>query len=172
MRKQLLGVVLPLVVLVMMTAAAQTQNSGTAATEHAALQHVNVVRGDGTISVEFSARGSVTPKLSTLSSPARVVIDLPNTVAVTGQHQIAVDSDGVKGVRVGMNGQTPPSTRVVVDLDQACKFELVPGSDNQFAVKLYPGVAPVKAGQAGEERCRSWPSRPRPQPRSSPRFRW
>ncbi len=148
MRKQLLGVVLPLVVLVMMTAAAQTQNSGTAATEHAALQHVNVVHGDGTISVEFSARGSVTPKLSTLSSPARVVIDLPNTVVVTGQHQIAVDSDGVKGVRVGMNGQTPPSTRVVVDLDQACKFELVPGSDNQFAVKLYPGVAPVKAAKA------------------------
>jgi type IV pilus assembly protein PilQ len=149
MRKQLLGVVLPLVILVMMTAAAQTQNSGTA-TEHAALQHLNVVHGDGTISVEFSARGAVTPKLSTLSSPARVVIDLPNTVALTSQHQIAVDSDGVKGVRVGMDGQTPPSTRVVVDLDQACKFELVPGSDNQFAVKLYPGVAPVKAVKAAK----------------------
>jgi type IV pilus assembly protein PilQ len=147
MRKQLLGVVLPLVILVMMTAAAQTQNSGTAATDHAALQHLNVVRGDGTISVEFSARGAVTPRLSTLSSPARVVIDLPNTVALTSQHQIAVDSDGVKGVRVGMSGQTPPSTRVVVDLDEACKFELVPGSDNQFAVKLYPGVAPVKAAK-------------------------
>ena len=145
MRKQLLGVVLPLVILVMMTAAAQTQNTGTATTEHAALQRLNVVRGDGTISVEFSARGAVAPKLSTLSSPARVVIDLPNTVAVTDQHQIAVDSDGVKGVRVGMNGQTPPSTRVVVDLEKACKFELVPGSDNQFAVKLYPGVAAVKA---------------------------
>jgi type IV pilus secretin PilQ/predicted competence protein len=144
MRKQLLGVVLPLVILMMMTAAAQTQNTGTSATEHAALQRLNVVRGDGTISVEFSARGPVAPKLSTLSSPARVVIDLPNTVAVTGQRQIAVDSDGVKGVRVGMNGQTPPSTRVVVDLEQACKFELVPGSDNQFAVKLYPGVAAVK----------------------------
>jgi type IV pilus assembly protein PilQ len=146
MRKQLLGVVLPLVILVMMTAAAQTQNSGTA-TEHAALQHLNVVRGDGAISVEFSARGTVVPKLSTLSSPARVVIDLPNTVALTSQHQIAVDSDGVKGVRVGMSGQTPPSTRVVVDLEQACKFELVPGSDNQFAVKLYPGVAPAKAAK-------------------------
>jgi type IV pilus assembly protein PilQ len=144
MRKQLLGVVLPLVILVMMTAAAQTQNTGTSATEHAALQRLNVVRGDGTISVEFSARGAMAPKLSTLSSPARVVIDLPNTVALTEQHQIAVDSDGVKGVRVGMNGQTPPSTRVVVDLEKACKFELVPGSDNQFAVKLYPGVAAVK----------------------------
>jgi type IV pilus assembly protein PilQ len=44
-----------------------------------------------------------------------------------------------------MSGQTPPSTRVVVDLDQACKFELVPGDDNKFAVKLYPGVAMVKS---------------------------
>ncbi|HST09194.1 MAG TPA: type IV pilus secretin PilQ [Terriglobales bacterium] len=147
MRKQLLGVVLPLVILMMMTAAAQTQNTGTATTDHAALQRLNVVRGDGTISVEFSARGAVAPKLSTLSSPARVVIDLPNTVAVTDQHQIAIDSDGVKGVRVGMNGQTPPSTRVVVDLEKACKFELVPGSDNQFAVKLYPGVAAVKSAK-------------------------
>jgi type IV pilus assembly protein PilQ len=114
-------------------------------TTHAALQRLNVVRGEGAISVEFTARGPVTPKLSTLSSPARVVIDLPNTVALTDQHQIAVDSDGVKGVRVGMSGQTPPSTRVVVDLDQACKFELVPGDDNKFAVKLYPGVAMVKS---------------------------
>ena len=40
MRKQLLGVVLPLVILVMMTAAAQTQNTGTSATEHAALQRL------------------------------------------------------------------------------------------------------------------------------------
>src|SRR5246127_4848220 len=145
MRKQQLGVVLPLLIVFMVAAAAQTQNTGTVATTHAALQRLNVVRGEGAISVEFTARGPVTPKLSTLSSPARVVIDLPNTVALTDEHQIAVDSDGVKGVRVGMSGQTPASTRVVVDLDQACKFELVPGDDNRFAVKLYPGVAMVKS---------------------------
>ena len=147
MRKQQLGVILPLLIVFLVAAAAQTQNTGTEATPHAALQRLNVVRGDGAVSVEFTARGPVTPKLSTLSSPARVVIDLPNTVALTDQHQIAVDSDGVKGVRVGMNGQTPPSTRVVVDLDQACKFELVPGDDNKFAVKLYPGVAMIKAAK-------------------------
>jgi len=147
MRKQQLGVVLPLLIVFLVAAAAQTQNTGTVATTHAALQRLNVVRGDGAVSVEFTARGPVTPKLSTLSSPARVVIDLPNTVALTEQHQIAVDSDGIKGVRVGMNGQTPPSTRIVVDLDQACKFELVPGDDNKFAVKLYPGVAMVKTAK-------------------------
>ncbi len=86
MRKQLLGVVLPLLILVQVGAAADTQNMGSSATTHAALQQLNVVRGDDGVSVEITARGPVTPKLSTMSSPARVVIDLPNTVMGTNQH--------------------------------------------------------------------------------------
>ncbi len=50
-------------------------------TKHAALQKVDVVRGEDGISVEITARGQVTPKLTALDRPARVVIDLPNTVA-------------------------------------------------------------------------------------------
>ena len=143
MRKQLLAMVLALPILVLVTVAAQTQSTDAT---HAALQRLNVVRSDDGISVEFTARGPVTPKLSTLASPARVVIDLPNTVAVD-QHPIAVDDDGVKGVRVGMNGRTPPTTRIVVDLEQACKFELVPGADNKFVVKLHTSSTAAKAAK-------------------------
>ena len=143
MRKQLLAMVLALPILVLVTVAAQTQSTDAT---HAALQRLNVVRSDDGISVEFTARGPVTPKLSTLASPARVVIDLPNTVAVD-QHPIAVDDGGVKGVRVGMNGRTPPTTRVVVDLEQACKFELVPGADNKFVVKLHTSSTAAKAAK-------------------------
>jgi type IV pilus assembly protein PilQ len=139
MRKQLLGVVLPLLMMVRVAAAADIENTGAVATTHAALQRLNVVRGDDGISLEITARGAVTPKLTTLRSPARLVIDLPNTVAVTDQRHLDVGSDGVKGVRVGMNGQTPPSTRVVVDLEKACPFELVPSSDNKIVVKLHTG---------------------------------
>jgi len=135
--------VLALPILVLVTVAAQTQSTDAT---HAALQRLNVVRSDDGISVEFTARGPVTPKLSTLASPARVVIDLPNTVAVD-QHPIAVDDDGVKGVRVGMNGRTPPTTRIVVDLEQACKFELVPGADNKFVVKLHTSSTAAKAAK-------------------------
>ena len=151
MRKQLLGVVLPLLIMGMIAAAAETQNTGTDAATHAALQRLNVVRGEDGISVEITARGAVTPKLSTLSSPARVVIDLPNTVALTDQRHVEVDSDGVKDVRVGMNGQTPPSTRVVVDLDKACKFELVPGADNKIVVKLHTGAVAAKTAAKPSE---------------------
>jgi type IV pilus assembly protein PilQ len=143
MRKQWLAMVLALPILVLVTMAAQTQSTDAT---HAALERLNVVRSDDGISVEFTARGPVSPKLSTLASPARVVIDLPNTVAID-QHPIAVGSDGVKGVRVGMNGRTPPTTRVVVDLDQACKFELVAGADNKFVVKLHAGATVAKSAK-------------------------
>jgi len=151
MRKQLLGVVLPLLILGMIAAAAETQNTGTDAATHAALQRLNVVHGEDGISLEITARGAVTPKLSTLSSPARVVIDLPNTVTLTDQRHVEVESDGVKDVRVGMNGQTPPSTRVVVDLDKACKFELVPGADNKIVVKLHTSAVAAKTAAKPSE---------------------
>jgi len=143
MRKQLLATFLPLLILVLVAAAAETPNIGSAT--HAALQRMNVVQGDDSVSIELTARGAVTPKLSTLASPARVIIDLPNTVEVTEQRHIAVDSRGVKGVRVGMDGQTPPTTRVVVDLDQACQYEVVPSSDNKIIVKLHTGAVAAKA---------------------------
>ncbi len=69
--------------------------------------------------LEIIARGAVTPKVSTLDSPARLVLDLPNTAMASEQNHINVGSDGVKGVRLGTNGMTPPTTRVVVDLDKA-----------------------------------------------------
>ena len=145
MRKQLLATFLPLLILVLVAAAAETPNIGSAT--HAALQRMNVVQGDDSVSIELTARGAVTPKVSTLASPARVIIDLPNTVEATEQRHIAVDSQGVKGVRVGMDGQTPPTTRVVVDLDQACQYELVPSSDNKIIVKLHTSAVAAKAAK-------------------------
>ena len=144
MRKQLLGVFLPLLALVLI-AAAETQSTGTEPTGHAALQKVNVVRGGDGIQLEIIARGAVTPKLSTLESPARLVLDLPNTAMASEQNHINVGSDGVKGVRLGTNGMTPPTTRVVVDLDKACRYELVPGSDNKIVLKLYTAVTAAKS---------------------------
>lgn len=143
MRKQLLGVFLPLLALVLI-AAAETQSTGAEASGHAALQKVNVVRGDDGIRLEIIARGAVTPKLSTLESPARLVVDLPNTVTASTQSHINVGSDGVKDVRLAMDGRTPPTTRVVVDLDKACRYELVPGSDNKIVVKLHTAVSAAK----------------------------
>ena len=145
MRKQFLTVLLPVLVVVLITASAQTQSAGTDAPRPAALQKVNVVRTADGVSVEIRAHGAMKPRLSTLDHPARVVVDFPNTVVATSRGLISVDGDGVKDVRLGMDGQATPTTRIVVDLTQACRHELVPGSDNSLVLKLYTKSALAKA---------------------------
>ena len=144
MRKQLLAVLLPLLILALI-AGAETQSTSTGADTRATVQKVDVMHADDGISVEITARGQVTPKLSALDSPARVLVTLPNTVAATVQNHISVGSDGVKGVRIGMDGRTPPTTSVVIDLVQACQYELLPGGDNRIIVKLHPATAKANA---------------------------
>jgi len=140
MRKQLLVVLLPLLVVI---AAGETQSTETA-TKHATLQRVDVMRGNDGISIEMTARGPVAPKVTTLASPSRVLVTLPNTVAATSHNHVSVDTAGVKDVRIGMDGQTPPTTSVVIDLATACTYELLPGSDNKVVVKLHPDANAAK----------------------------
>jgi len=101
------------------------------------LDRVNVVRGTDDIRVEMSSTGTVTPKLSSLDSPARVVVDLPETAMATGQRRITVGAAGVKSVRIGTDGQTHPTTRIVVDLDKACAYELTPGPAGKLVLTLH-----------------------------------
>ena len=145
MRKQLVTVLLLMLVMALITASAQTQGAGTDAPRHAALQKVSVVRTADGVSVEIRAHGTVKPRLSTLDNPARIVVDLPNTVVATAHGLISVNGDGVKDVRLGMDGRSTPTSRIVVDLTQACRHELVSGSDNSLVLKLYTKPALAKA---------------------------
>jgi type IV pilus assembly protein PilQ len=133
MRKQQQTMLVALLVLVVAVVAAAAQTPSQ-------LERVNVVRGTDDIRVEMSANGVVTPKLSALDSPARVVVDLPATVMASGQHHIDVDAAGIKGVRIGMDGRTPPTTRIVVDLDKACKYDLTPGPAGKLVLTLHSNV--------------------------------
>ena len=145
MRKQLL-VLLPLLVLGLI-AAGETRSTTTDTTGHATLQRVDVMRVSDGINVEITGHGPLTPKVSTLASPARVLVTLANTVAVTSQNHLAVGSDGIKGVRIGMDGQTPPTTSVVIDLLDACTYEVAPASDGKVVLKLHPAPAASPAAK-------------------------
>jgi len=138
MRKQQVTMFVTLLVfaVAMVAAAAQTPASQPAG-QRSELERVNVVRGTGEIRVEISSHGAVTPKLSTMDSPTRVVVELPETVMATGQSRILVGTAGVKGVRIGMDGKTPPTTRVVVDLEKACAYELTPGPAGKLVLTLH-----------------------------------
>ncbi|MGA8527251.1 MAG: AMIN domain-containing protein [Candidatus Sulfotelmatobacter sp.] len=119
------------------------------------LQRVNVVRNADDIQIEISPREAVTPKVSKLSSPARVVVELPATAMATAQSKIPVGSAGVKGVRIGMDGKTPPNTSVVVDLEQALAYELTPGPGNSFVLTLHTQAAAAKSTPAAAPKAQT-----------------
>jgi type IV pilus secretin PilQ/predicted competence protein len=145
MRKQLLGLFVTLLAFVLIAAAADITGKGAAKDKEtsAALQRLEVTHSQDGLRVEFKAMGKLAPKVTTLDSPARIVVDFPNTVMATAQSRISVGRDGVKDVRVGMDGQVPPSTRVVVDLDLAGgsrQHELVAGPDGGFVLNIHDAV--------------------------------
>jgi Tfp pilus assembly protein PilP len=107
------------------------------ASAHNKLQHVNVVPGSNDVQIEVTSTENVTPKILKLSSPARVVLELPETALGTSQSKIPVGTGGVKGVRIGMDGKTPPTTSVVVDLEKSLGFELAPGAAGKIVLILH-----------------------------------
>jgi len=143
MRKQL-SVFLPLLATMLM-AAAETQSTGNEASKRVTFQKVDVVRTEAGVNVEITARGQVTPKLSTLDRPDRLVVDLPNTVMASSRSHVVVEGGFVKGVRIGMDAQTPPNTRIVIDLTQTARYELIPSDDNKVVLRLAPALAPKAA---------------------------
>jgi len=153
MRKQLLNVFITLLILGLGASAAEMPAPEPAG-QHNQLLGVQVVRGAEEVRVEISARGDVTPKLSTADSPARLIVDLPETVMATGQSQVSVAGSGVKDVRIGMDGKTPPTTRVVIDLEHACRYEMSAFADGKLVLTLHlqetaAGAGPPRAATAG-----------------------
>src|ERR1017187_1361008 len=69
----------------------------------------------------------------------------------TTQSKIPVGNAGVKDVRIGMDGKTPPTTSLVVDLHQACAYDVTPGPGNTLVLTLHTSAvakstpAPVPA---------------------------
>ena len=130
-------------------AAAPATKPATSSAQHNQLQKVNVVPGADGVKIEISSSQAVTPRVSKLSSPARIVVELPETVVASSQNKIAVGSDGVKGVRIGMDGKTPPTTSVVVDLDKALAYEVTPSADGKLILTLHSqDTASAKAAPA------------------------
>jgi type IV pilus assembly protein PilQ len=129
MRKHMRGTITALLAMVVMASA---QTAGSAA--RAALEKVKVVNGETGINVELTTRGAVAAKVETLSSPDRLVLDLPHTTLATASRRVSVGHAGVTGLRMGTDANE--TTRVVVDLERPCKYELVPGPGQKLTLKV------------------------------------
>lgn len=118
-------------------APASAPKTAAASGQHNQLQKVNVLQSADSVQIEISSSHAVTPRVSKMSSPARVVVELPETVVASSENKIPVGGGVVKGVRIGMDGKTPPTTSVVVDLEKACAYEVTPGAGGKLILTLH-----------------------------------
>jgi polysaccharide export outer membrane protein len=72
----------------------------------------------------------------TLNKPDRLVLDFRNTEPGAQPQRTRVNRGGIETVRIGEDGGSPPTTRVVLDLLQPQEFRLV---QNQNRITLVPG---------------------------------
>jgi hypothetical protein len=110
-----------------------TDHLGTA--HHTNVQHLYVIRSRNGVAVEVITKGRVVPKVSKLTDPDRVVLDLADTNIATETHRILVNTAGVKSVRMGLTSVNPPTTRIVVDLFAPHEYTFLT-SDNKLTLQL------------------------------------
>ena len=132
MRKQLLGLIVSLLAFVLIASAADMTGKGVEAS--AQLQRLEVAHSQDGLRVEFKAKGTLAPRVTTLNSPSRIVVDLPHTVMATSQNHVVVGQDGIEDVRIAMDGKG--NTRVVVDLTASRSHEMIAGEDGNFTLKI------------------------------------
>jgi AMIN domain-containing protein len=98
---------------------------------------LSVVRGHEGTDVEIRTTGPISPKVLTLKSPDRLVIDLPNAVPEARTHNIPVHATDLNMVRMSQFQANPPTTRVVLDLKSPQGFALAK-MNNKLIVSLHP----------------------------------
>jgi N-acetylmuramoyl-L-alanine amidase len=96
----------------------------------------------------LATNGKITPKVSSLSGPDRIIVDLPGTTFaeefIQGQATnpdgsgtlLVTDSSLVSKVRYAMFSQTPSTVRVVLDLSQVATAKWSLGENNVLLVDL------------------------------------
>src|SRR5205823_1721163 len=98
-----------------------TENAPAAVTPHEStrtshINNISIARGKNSLNIEVTGTEPMTAKTMKLTSPDRVVVDIPNSVLEGHSREILVNSNDVKDVRAARYQATPPATRVVVDM--------------------------------------------------------
>ena len=116
------------------------------------ISDIAVARGQDSLNVEITGSGPMTAKTMKLTSPDRLVLDIPNSVLSGRTREIPVNSNDIKAVRAAHYQSTPPATRVVVDMAAMHEFELVPTA-NKLVLKLKNTSAAPQGRSAAQEKA-------------------
>jgi hypothetical protein len=102
-----------------------------------------VIVSNNPFQLQIQTNGNAAPQSQIVSSPERLVVDIPNALPGPALHGIAVHRGEVRGVRISLFSTAPPITRIVVDLNQPQWYKVTPnatgvlvslGSDSESAV--------------------------------------
>jgi hypothetical protein len=118
------------------------------------VRSISVV-SDSPLQLRIQTSGRVTPQAQMVSSPERLVIDIPNAIPGTGLRGITVHGSEVNKVRVSLFTAKPPTTRIVVDLAEPQWYRVAPdasgllvsfGSDPENTANTRPTIGWVSGG--------------------------
>lgn len=89
------------------------------------IRKIEILPAQAEVRIEVTLSTAVTASVEAAQHPDRIVLKLPGTTAQSRQKRIAVDKLGVRTVRYGLNQPDPPTTHMVVDLDQEHSYRIL-----------------------------------------------
>jgi hypothetical protein len=102
----------------------------------AVLRSVKMISDADGPALEIISSQTPDSSIEFLDSPPRLVIDLPHTKALSLK-RLEVGSEQVRAVRINQFQQTPPVTRIVVDLVHAVGYSS-DSKDQRLLVRMHP----------------------------------
>lgn len=123
MRCTVIYLLAPVVFLgVVPSALAQSASAAPTKAQHALVQSVRVESDQNGPVLEINSTQPLTPTLTKIENPSRLVIDLPNSMLAWSKRKIAFGNADIFGIRVNQFQNSPPITRIVVDLLQPVTY--------------------------------------------------
>ncbi len=124
----------PIVLLMVVVLTAAYSHAQTPATDVTRIRSVRVIPGSDGPAIEIITTRPITPTITTLKGPSRLVIDLPDSLLMP-RAPIDYRSDQIQGIRANQFQNAPPISRVVVDLSQPIGYSW-DAAGNRLMVRL------------------------------------